>query len=212
MKKLMKSQKGFTLIELMVVVAIIGVLAAVALPNFRKYQAKAKTTEAKVQLSAVYTAQASLQSDYNAYGSCLSFAGYNPVAQSGQRYYGVGFVGASAANAFVVAAGGAGCVATDPFFFPPGKCVSKDVNKFGTNCSTQVVHNNKPGVTTGAVADSFCTSCTVDGGGQQFTAGAEGVIDTTTGGAGSGSGASSHSVDKWTINQDKNLSNVAAGY
>jgi len=40
----LKRQDGFTLVELMVVVAIIGLLSAVAVPNFKKYQAKAKTS------------------------------------------------------------------------------------------------------------------------------------------------------------------------
>jgi prepilin-type N-terminal cleavage/methylation domain-containing protein len=92
----LKRQAGFTLVELMVVVAIIGLLSAVAVPNFKKYQAKAKMSEAKLQLSALYTAEAAFFSDYNIYAQCLPYMGFDPGPEWANRYYGIGFVTATA--------------------------------------------------------------------------------------------------------------------
>lgn len=94
--KSLKRQDGFTLVELMVVVAIIGLLSAVAIPNFKKYQAKAKMSEAKLQLSAIYTAEAAFYSDYNMYAQCLVYMGFDPGPEWANRYYAVGFTTAAA--------------------------------------------------------------------------------------------------------------------
>ena len=74
-----KNQKGFTLVELMVVVAIIGILSAVAIPQFQTYQAKSRTSEAKLSLAGVYSAQIAFQGETGFYGTCLPLMGFLPT-------------------------------------------------------------------------------------------------------------------------------------
>ena len=61
------NQKGFTLIELMIVIAIIGILAAIAIPNFLSYQLRAKRAEAPTNLKAIKVGQESYRGEYDVY-------------------------------------------------------------------------------------------------------------------------------------------------
>ena len=82
MKKL---QKGFTLIELMIVVAIIGILAALAIPNFIRFQARSKQSEVKANLKSMFTAERSYYQEHDTYSCNIRVIGFNP--ERGNRYH-----------------------------------------------------------------------------------------------------------------------------
>ncbi len=212
--KSLKRQDGFTLVELMVVVAIIGLLSAVAIPNFRKYQAKAKMSEAKLQLSSVYTAETAFYSDYNIYHTCLAYMGYNPQREVLNRYYAVGFSVASMAinaDAYAVAVtAGLSNAATD--------CPLSNASAGSTTnppVATETVQGNYTYFLAGkgvgsarANAVGFLPATSIgtqaDQANMTFTAGAGGVID--------GDNASSALASQLSINEQKVFRVVRNGF
>jgi len=76
-------KKGFSLIELMVVVAIIGLLAMIAVPSFGRYLAKAKRAEAYLNLHSIYSAEKAYWAEHGTYSAVL--AGQNGLGWQSEK-------------------------------------------------------------------------------------------------------------------------------
>lgn len=77
---------GFTMIELMIVVAIIGFLSMISVPSFLKYLSKAKRAEAYMNLGSLYVAQKAYWAEHGTYSTVLSgkeSVGWKPEGYSG---------------------------------------------------------------------------------------------------------------------------------
>ncbi len=177
---------GFTLIELMIVVAIIGILAAVAIPQYNKYTARARQSEVKVALAAIYTAEKSFASDVASYTMCLPQIGYVPeTGTSARRFYTVGF-GHEAGTA----CGPTGDVS----------CLIYEYNAPSTCGVTEAYYlrtASAPGSTAaaGAATQIATTNMTQD----SFLAGGAGAVSNNA------------TLDTWTVSETKNLVNTVNG-
>ena len=78
----MKNQKGFSLVELMVVVAIIGILAAIAIPNYQKFQRKSQQVEAKTMMSGLYANQVTFLNEWNALSAAFDQIGFQAIGDA----------------------------------------------------------------------------------------------------------------------------------
>lgn len=110
-----QKQKGFTLIELMIVVAIIGILAAVALPAYQTYTNKAKFSEVIMATASIKTQAEACAQKYGGFKSaegaspawdCANFVS-NAGANGGDYVASVAYANSSATSATITATGAA---------------------------------------------------------------------------------------------------------
>src|SRR5581483_9975769 len=90
------SNEGFTLIELVVVVALIGLLAEISITSYARFQEKARSAEAKLALSALYTSETAYSAESLSFTTCVDNIGFRP--DSAIRYFRVGFSAAQAGS------------------------------------------------------------------------------------------------------------------
>jgi len=86
MKSLHNHKGGFTLIELMIVVAIIGILAAIAIPNFLRFQLRARSSEGKTNLAAIRTAEEGYFAEFNTYVQAVAAPAAAPSPGAKQNW------------------------------------------------------------------------------------------------------------------------------
>jgi len=189
-RSLSRSQAGFSLIELMVVVAIIAVLATIAIPRVNRFVAKSRTSEAQINLSSIYTFNKNFYVEYQGYTNSFPSMGYVP---EGRIRYNVGW---SSVAECPIGFTGTGRTCDEP----TSSAVYCGVLSGSATAAGSVTGEGcdllpGPGDTTEAAISTDALALST------FTAIATAkLIDSASGEA-----------DTWRINQDKNLDNVNDG-
>lgn len=134
----MKTQKGFTLIELMITVVVIGILASIAVPAYSNYVLRGKLTEAMTELAAMRVKLEQYYQDNRTYaGACA--AGTVAPLPSGTKYFTYSCPTLSA-SAFTVTAAGVDSQGTGAFVYTIDQSNTKQTTDAPTDWGTMPVN------------------------------------------------------------------------
>jgi type IV pilus assembly protein PilA len=217
-KSALLNRKGFTLVELMVVVAIIGILSTIAVPQFRKFQARAKQSEVRLVLGSIHTLESAVQTEWQTFTGCLGSIGFQ--REGNKFYYALGFHNAAASP-------GNTCGALTRADM---SCLNYSYNVTVDAAGASIVNNGA--LCADAENETFFIGSVADANGPASVradlpngaaAGAPGVVVAGAGtatlvgknayviGAAGRLGGGNVNTDNWTLDQNKNMVTVRAG-
>ena len=174
----------------MVVVAIVGILAALAVPNYQKYQSRSRQSEAKIALSAIFTSEKSFLTEQSTYTACLKDIGFSPdTGGTGIQYYALGFDVATATNTICGPTGTDTCAA----FTYSATIVSTTCNSIPTSVAYDATARANVGIVLPSQGDLGGSTVTQSA----FSVQAIGSIST-----------SNAAYDIWSVDQNKRMVNV----
>jgi type IV pilus assembly protein PilA len=148
MKMMKKAQAGFTLIELMIVVAIIGILSAVAIPAYNDYTQKAQVSEAFSEVASMQMAIISYIQENGAYPTQQDIDNGIPASTAGKFSSAAAVPGTGVINVTMGAAGTVGAdVATRTLTFNPPSLVG--ARDWSFSCTSTIRQKYLPKMCTG---------------------------------------------------------------
>lgn len=180
-----KCANGFTIVELLVTIAVIGILTQLSITSYQRNAGRSRQSEAKIALTSIYTLEKSFYSEYSAYIPSFTAIGYTPEGNS--RYYRVGQAAVAGLPLYPGAITGySGSVATQYY-------LDKNLPATWTPCQLNELTN---------LPQADQAPYDVDNP-QGFLVGAAGRIINN--------GSTSATCDWWLINQMRSLQNTQVG-
>lgn len=193
MMRVKLNQYGFSLVEIMVVVAIMGILASIAIPQYQKYQRKSMQNEAKLLLSGIYTSERVFISNWGLGATNFHQLGFNP---KGSLNYNVGWGDTTAPTG----SGGDTTTNRPPRYSGPIVTTDSDHRNTEKCCVNNGVHKSGCAVASMPTRLTLPANSLINNGFRdvQFTIGAAGDL-------------SGDNKDQWTMDHRKRLTNTQSG-